>query len=207
MRNSFLAGLLCWYCSVLGAQTAPLSSGSPEALDMRQRISAQRATIEAAFLTKQQECSERFAVSDCLIQARRERRVALDALRQQDIRLNDMDRQTKAAAALDRIQDNQSPERAREFELKRLQAVQSAQERQLRSDEKKAQVGKPGASVVTGTRAAKSALSPDETLLQQQRYADKLQQAQQHKADKLRSLKESGATSAKPLPLPAEISR
>ena len=202
MKTTFFAGLMLGFCSGLAAQTAPANNETTELLDKRRRVAEQRETIEATFLTKQQECSVRFAVSDCLIQARRQRRLALDELRHQEIRLNDLDRQSKAAATLDRIQKNQSLERQRELELQRQQALQSAQERQLRSEDKKSQGSKPSATQVSGTRPGKSALSLEETSIAQQRYADKLHEAEQHKADKLRNLKESGAAPANALPVP-----
>ncbi len=82
----------------------------------RSRISQERAASEALFLQKQQRCYQRFAVSDCLGKAKGERRVVLDELRRQEIQLNSVERQAKAAAGLERIQRNTSPERPQELD-------------------------------------------------------------------------------------------
>lgn len=108
-----------------------------DALLERARITRQRADYEAVFVQKQQSCYARFAVSDCLSRARRERRISLDELRLQEVVLNDLDRQAKALTALDRTQRNFSPEHQQALALQRQQALLSAQERQRRSDEKK----------------------------------------------------------------------
>lgn len=86
----------------------------------RQRIAQQRSLHEAAFAQAEQVCFTRFAVSDCLRQARTERRLALSELRRQELVLNALDRQDKALSALKRISENapaqqaepQSPEKA-----------------------------------------------------------------------------------------------
>ena len=74
----------------------------------RLRINKQRSGLEEAFLKAEQACYARFAVSDCLRQARVERRTALGELRRQELVLNDLDRQSKAMTELSRIQDNVS---------------------------------------------------------------------------------------------------
>jgi hypothetical protein len=99
----------------------------------RQRIAAQRDLIEANYVQAQQSCAKRFAVSDCLTQIRRERRVVMDELRRQERVLNDSDRQTKAAAALERLQKIDSAERQ---QTQALQGRQELQQSQPLNDEK-----------------------------------------------------------------------
>ncbi|MDD2879170.1 MAG: hypothetical protein PHQ58_01925 [Rhodoferax sp.] len=77
----------------------------------RGRIAQQRSEAEALYIPKQQGCYARFAVSDCLSRVSRERRAALEPLRRQEVRLNDLDRQAKALAQRQRVQRNLSPER------------------------------------------------------------------------------------------------
>lgn len=179
------------------------SSAVPlNALVERARITQQRADFEVVFVQKQQGCYARFAVSDCLSRARRERRDALDELRRQEVVLNDLDRQAKAMAELDRIQSNFSPERRQELEWQRQQALLNAQERGLRSDEKKAGAVRPAVSAASVSNAASPAMGPEDAVIQQQRFSEKLQEAQQRKADKARSLIEKGTGSAAPLPIP-----
>lgn len=140
-----------------GSATVPLNISLERA-----RITQQRAEFEAVFVQKQQGCYERFAVSDCLSRARRERRVALDELRRQEVVLNGLDRQAKALAELDRIQRNFSPERQQELELQRQQSLLNAQERQRLSDEKKAALAKPASAAASVASSVPPAVGPED---------------------------------------------
>lgn len=96
-----------------------VSAQEPGALRVdaeRQRIMQERAHHEAVFLQAEQACYGRFAVSDCLRQARRVRRERLDGLRRQELLVNDRDRQSKGVDALDRIQDNVSAQKHKQSE-------------------------------------------------------------------------------------------
>lgn len=101
---------LCWVClwsaGPLGAQTTQALDASAE----RARIAQQRAEQDANFAQAEVACYRRFAVSDCLRDARKKRRVALDELRRQEIVLNDEERRLKGSQALQRIQNNISPQ-------------------------------------------------------------------------------------------------
>jgi hypothetical protein len=168
----------------------------------RARITGERAGFDAGFMKKQQGCYERFAVSDCLNRARRERRVALDELRRQEVGLNKLERQAKALAELERIQSNSSPEYQQELELRRQQALLSTQERQRPNDEKKAAITKPVVAATPVVSSVPPAVGPEYALNQQQRYLEKLKEAQQRKADKARALSQQGKNFANPLPIP-----
>lgn len=107
MRSKLLMGLILTFWQLLAAGQVP--ELPPQALDAqaeRQRIALERADHEAVFIKAERECYSRFAVSDCLRTARKERRLAMDELRRQELVLNDMDRQTKALEALKRIEAN-----------------------------------------------------------------------------------------------------
>jgi len=71
----------------------------------RQRIERERAVAEARFSAREAACQVRFAVTDCVEAARRERREALRHLRRQEFRLDDADRKRRAA---ERLQDIES---------------------------------------------------------------------------------------------------
>lgn len=103
MTRLWLICLLGWQ-AVAGAQTSvPETAIAPGA--ERQRIAAERASHEATFRQAEGQCYSRFAVSDCLREARKERRFAMDELRRQELLLNDMERKTKALEALKRIEN------------------------------------------------------------------------------------------------------
>ena len=186
-------GLMACLCS----QATAVDQTSESTAQQRQRILEQRAVAEAAFLKALQDCSVRFAVSDCQTNVRRERRVVMDDLRRQEVALNDQERQSKAAEKLNLIQNNQSGERQQEQALQRQQAMQKAQERQTQSDEKKARFNNPPETRAIAAKPTSSGVNA-EAVANQQRYAEKLQEAQQHKAEKTNALKEK--RSAKPLP-------
>lgn len=189
--------VICW-----GAQATDITPLPNPSAQQYQRIREQRALQEATFLKAQQACADRFAVSDCLTQVRRERRAAMDELRRQEIVLNDLERQSKAIAELKRLENNRSIEHQQAQELQHQQALQSTQARQTRNDEKKAAVAKATEFRVSVTKPSEPENHPDVTL-NQQRYTEKLMEAEKRKTDKTSSLKEKA--SAKPLPMPAGL--
>lgn len=71
----------------------------------RERIHALRLEQDRIYQSAEKACYARFAVSDCLRTARADRRAVLGELRRQELILNDLQRQGKAAAAYQRIQD------------------------------------------------------------------------------------------------------
>jgi len=107
MRSKFLMLLTLAFWQLLGAAQTP-EQGSPvmNAQAERERIAQGRADQETLFLKVEGECYSHFAVSDCLRTARKDRRIAMDELRRQELVLNDMERKTKALEALKRIETN-----------------------------------------------------------------------------------------------------
>lgn len=96
------------WCGLLATVSGMASAQTVQALDVpaeRRRIAQERQYHEASFAQAEVACYRRFAVSDCLQQARKNRRVALDDLRRQELVLNDEDRKRAGAAALQRIED------------------------------------------------------------------------------------------------------
>jgi colicin import membrane protein len=63
----------------------------------RSRIASERAAIEATFAARERECRERFVVTSCVDEARRERRRGLDALRARQLQLDEARRRERAA--------------------------------------------------------------------------------------------------------------
>lgn len=94
--------LLAWPMLVTAQVAAPTLA---DADAQRARLAQERAAHEAVFVQAKTQCYQRFAVSDCLTDARRARRAALDELRRQELLLNDQERQAKAIDAQQRIQE------------------------------------------------------------------------------------------------------
>jgi len=66
----------------------------------RDRIAAEREMLERRWFDGERACYQRFAVNDCLRQARRQHRAALADLRRQEVLINDEERQRQATERL-----------------------------------------------------------------------------------------------------------
>jgi len=88
----------------------------------RQRITVERAVHESSFLQAERLCYTRFAVSDCLHQARQDRRAVLDPLRRQELVLNEMERKSKALSAMNRIQEKVSAQQPKPPDVNSFQS-------------------------------------------------------------------------------------
>ncbi len=64
----------------------------------RSRIQTERAEALRRFDEAEKACWQRFAVNDCLRDARASRRSALERLRQQELAVNEVERQRRTAA-------------------------------------------------------------------------------------------------------------
>jgi hypothetical protein len=166
----------------------------------RQQISAQRAQQEALFQRQQQVCYQRFAVNDCLLQAKRERRAVFDELRRREVLLNELERQTQAIDALNRIQENLSPERQQQVADQAEQARQDTMARQNRNDEKNAARLAPATSATQGP-SPKAANTLSDAAENERAFAAKLAVAKQRKLDLENRLRQQGK-GASSLPLP-----
>jgi hypothetical protein len=109
MRPSVIVGLVCQLAIAVLASSVWAESEAPriDPLQVQQerlRIQRLRLDYEAIDQQAQAACYQKFAVTDCLRAARAKKRVILDDLRRQEVILNDLDRQYKAAEALKRIE-------------------------------------------------------------------------------------------------------
>ena len=141
--GTFHVLLWLWLCMGLAAQAADNNSGTTDLALERASIIQQRGLLELNFSKLQKGCYARFVVSDCLSQARRERRIGLDELRHQELVLNNLDRHALAQAELDRIAGNVTSERQLELTQKRQQALEGTQQRQIRSEQKSPRLSSP----------------------------------------------------------------
>lgn len=77
----------------------------------RQRLERQRQAIEQDDLSRQRDCWQRFAVNDCLREARRLRHAALDPLRALELDLNAQERAWRTQQRDQRLREKSaSPE-------------------------------------------------------------------------------------------------
>ncbi len=187
-------------CSVLvsHAQVTPL--GAIDIGAERQRIHEQRAVQEANFSTAYAACFERFLVFDCQQDAKRARRKAMDELRRQEVIVNGLERQANAATTLQRINQNVSPEREIQKRQEQQQALQEDEVRHLRGIEKQATAVKTDSTDTVGavSHGAAEPASVPNLSAQEQRYAEKLKEAKQHKQEKAQSLLEKVTARQRP---------
>ncbi|MBK1682976.1 hypothetical protein [Rhodoferax fermentans] len=107
MTFKILTGLILTLAQL--AATAQTAEPSAQVLDVgaeRARITQERAASEVTYAASERVCYSRFAVSDCLSDARKVKRQTTDELRRQELVLNDLERQAKAVEALKRIEAN-----------------------------------------------------------------------------------------------------
>lgn len=179
----------------------------------RARIAAERQQAEAAYQVDEKACYGKFAVNDCLDDARRRRRAVLADLRRQEVSLSDAQRKRRAAEKLrsieERSQDPQHPgtvdHRAKAAEGQRARDERAAQKA---ADRASAEVSRPARAAgreeqarrhqaeASAARAQRDKDAARNVELQKKRLADA--QARREKLQK--RLAEHRKPDAKPLP-------
>ena len=104
----------------------------------RERIGRERAAAEARFTEQEKTCRARFAVTDCVNKATRERNAALSELRRQERILDAEERQRRAAQRQQELDERNSPEQQKAAADRRAKALADRQEREARAAEKAA---------------------------------------------------------------------
>ena len=75
----------------------------------RERVAQQRSAATQRYHDDELACWWRFAVHECLSEAKQQRRGTLDALRQQELQLNALEREQRSAARLRAIEQKAAP--------------------------------------------------------------------------------------------------
>lgn len=132
MKQFFALLLATVACSFVGAEEPAATAAE------RKRIAMERSQAEAAFAVEEKACYGRFAVNDCIDEARARRRGLLSGLRKQEIVLDDAERKQKSQERLREIEQRSSPENERAAAERRARAVADQQEREAESAEKAA---------------------------------------------------------------------
>lgn len=134
MKHALLALVAAAVLALPAAAEAPAAE--------RARIAAERGKAEARYQDEERACWARFAVNDCLAEARARRRSALADLRRQEISLNDAERKQRAAQRLrsveqraDRAPPPAAPPKIRDRGDRDATAAQRAAEQAARQAE------------------------------------------------------------------------
>ena len=171
----------------------------------RQQIQEARSAEEARISDQESACYERFAVNDCLKQARAKRRLALEGLRRQEVILNDLERRKKAADQLELIQEKSSPQKREEANASRPDAVKAQKEREASAAKKLADhlhTPSPGKDDKRASPAMGTSRSAEEAAKNKMDFDLKLKEAQEHRQSReAELLKKKADKPIQPLPL------
>lgn len=128
--DAMIAGMTFRSVLALGSVLAPLALGATAvcaAPMTRGEIDAQRARVEQAYQAKVRECNQRFVVTGCLEEARDERIRQLRPLDHAEHQVNAEERQRRAAATKERVEQNER-DAAQDESRRKTQSVREAAE-------------------------------------------------------------------------------
>lgn len=101
--------ILCLLSFCLCAAHAQATDDVPDAIAKERAVlSAKRSAVLAEFEARSQECWQKFAVNNCIIQARRMRRADIEPIRQAELLLNEQERQWRTQQRNERVQNKQA---------------------------------------------------------------------------------------------------
>lgn len=182
----------------LALPAAAQSQQADEAAE-RARIASERTRIEAEFEQANKACYQKFAVNDCIADARAKRRELLADLRRQELVLNDADRRRRSAERLEEIEKKTADKRA----------AQASAPAPAASAASAASAPAPARAAATPASAPRAARAPREPKQPRQvdtgtnarRYNERLEDAAQHKAEVQKRAAEA-KKDVRPLPTP-----
>jgi len=191
------------------AAAPPADQAERDAIE-KSRIDGERKAVDARYDQDRAVCYQKFAVQDCLNQARRKRRAQVEDLNRQEAIINDAERKRRGAAALDRL--DQKRDLSADDAARREQALQSQRDREDRAAEHQSERQARESEAAANRRAfedkqrahaqeqAQAAERKAQEQVMRQRYEERLKQAEQDRAE----LEERNAKRTKPrsAPLP-----
>jgi hypothetical protein len=197
----------------LGTSAAAASADDAE----RARLKEERATIDAAYASRQAECQQRFVVASCIEDAKRDRRRALDALRLRQIAVDEAGRKERAEARRSELSRHAAEvsrrEAARQIgpdagasqpearrDARRAAGLRHTEAAPARAPARRAPAGEAGGSETgagTSARAAREGRSRATFEARQQRAAEHREEAEDRAVKRMME-----HPPAKPLPLP-----
>ena len=171
--------------------------------EQRERIEAARQQKTMELDAKAAACWSKFAVTDCQNQVKTQRRAMLADFRRQEIRLNDQERQQRAAQQVQRNRERAAEWAERQTGNRSLTEANadSPDQRQERLNEKAMNHQQRAKAVAPVVPVSKAPSGPDAQAVVRNRdaYAEKLRAAEQRRQERERRLLEK-ANSSVPLP-------
>ncbi len=204
------------------AMTGTIAQASPAEDAERSRLVQERATIDATYSARVTECQQRFVVTSCVEDAKRDRRHGLDALRSRQIAIDELRRKERSVARRSELSTLAAEQARREGERASRPAAQASapvavHDEPIRSPQSRrpskerasgskrpaarASAVEPGAK---GTGAAERAASEARS---RATFAARQRQAAEHREDVLEKAAKRARQHrpAAPLPIPKEI--
>ena len=200
MKKWIVSFLLVVFALCAQAQLAvPISDTQAQA--EQKRIHREREKLEVQTSAQEVVCYQRFAVNDCLREFRVRKRVGMDALRQQEIVLNDAKRKTRDMERSEQAQDKNSAAALKQAQDRKESAQIQHKERLDRAQQKKFEATQRDMPAQTdqGPEAGQASLK-GERAQAQQAFDEKQRLAQERKAQRDKSLTETSSKPANPLP-------
>lgn len=127
-----LFGSLAGICHAQGIVVDPVALAGREGA----RIRFERSQADGLFSREEVKCYQKFAVNDCLGDARAVRRDAMADLRRQELAINAAEARRRGAEQISKAEDRVSPQAMREAEQRMLDAQARQQERLEAMDER-----------------------------------------------------------------------
>lgn len=189
--------------------THALAQDASDLAPERARIEVQRRQAEERFAAEEKACRSRFAVNDCTQEAEQRRRETLQELRRQEVRINGIERERKAAERLREIQERQSPGKQQEAERKRSNAQEDHRQRQERAATKaagrqqdQAEKAAAGSAVPREPKTGASAAAAAQAEARRTEHEARLAEAAEHKEKSRKRQAARTKPPAQPLPVP-----
>jgi hypothetical protein len=190
MKKLLVALNLCWGLAVSAAD-APMPAAfhtsaypSEEArAQERQRLDQKGQLLEDQYKQDMTQCYQQFDVVSCKIKARDRRIAAKAALRKEELPFKEMERQIRTEEAKQRLVERQSEAKLKKDEADRAEAIAAAKERANANAQKQID------HALKGTKRGE--------------FEQKQRDAEQHRENVARKLRERNKEPAAPLPVPA----
>lgn len=193
--------LVCFAWNAQAQLSAPISEAQAQVEQMR--INKQREGLETQYGSQEADCYKRFAVNDCLREVRAGKRVSTEALRRQEIMLNEAQRKTRDLERVKQAQEKTSPAALKQAEDSREAAQIQHKERLDRAQQKKIDAAqkKMQERAETNQRpGVEGSPAKGVSAQAQQAFEEKQRSAQERKAQRDKSLAEKSSKPVSPLP-------
>lgn len=150
----------------------------------RSRLATEREQVLRTRSQQEAECQSRFAVTGCVEEARKRVQAPLAEIDRQERVLNDLERRQRSGAQLQRLERREAEAREDAAE-RRARAASDQQSRESRAAAKAGgpkPTGSPRASQAASPPAAPAGPTPGEAAANAAAHADRVRQAEEHKA-------------------------